>query len=98
MDFLTDFIKTNLLQLLNLLVLTVFGAAGWKIVQESKKNLEERYKAELAKRDVDVASLKAEVEDWKRKSISGAVDTIEAYEKYAENLTFVQAKHIFGQS
>lgn len=63
MDFLIDFIKTNLLQLLNLLILTVFGAAGWKIVQESKKNLEERYKAELAKRDVQIQSLKSKNED-----------------------------------
>ncbi|MBI1929150.1 hypothetical protein HYR99_33505 [Candidatus Poribacteria bacterium] len=45
----------------------IFGTAGWKMVDEWKKNFEEKNKAELAKKDLEIARLKKEMEDLKEK-------------------------------
>jgi len=49
---------SRVLQILNVVILALFGAAGWRFVDEWRKNREERHLAE-------VAGLKQQIEAWK---------------------------------
>jgi hypothetical protein len=56
---------STVLQILNVLFLAIFGAAGWRMVNEWRKSREERHLAELAIREQKFESCKAEIESLK---------------------------------
>jgi len=56
---------SSVLQLLNIVFLALFGAAGWRLVNEWRKNREERHRVELALRNQEIESWKANVKSLK---------------------------------